>query len=59
VPPPLSFKNQVRIDSNRGVVDEYLAVYLPYIDVMVLSGRNHRDGMICNERYAEIFGKVI
>ena len=56
---PVPVHNDVRIDSNRRVIDEHLAIHLADIDRTVHAARNDRDRILDGKRNSKILGEVI
>ena len=56
---PIAVENDVRIDSDLRVIDEYLAIHFADIDRSMHAVRNDRDRTIDTKWKFEIFGKVI
>jgi hypothetical protein len=58
-PRPLALQHQIRIEPDRGVVDEDLAVHLADVDGARFSCRDCRHRALHRQRYPEIPGKMI
>ena len=56
---PFPIENQIGIEPDRRVVDEYPAVDFADIDAAQLARGDNRDRLIDSRWYLEIFGEVI
>src|SRR5580692_3460185 len=58
-PFPLALEYQMRINPDRGIVDEHLAIHLAQVDRARHSGCNHCNSPLHGDGYTEILGEVI